>query len=199
MATVVQVSGITSALSNATGGYILLDNTGNPITGANGVLVVKITNQSTGNIATTTWTGTDVTYQYTNISATGGTGDNATFDVTVLTSAGQGIYQATINNPGTNYQIDDVLTIPGDSLGGDTPLYDLTITVTNVDIDGLILEFTYTGQSVWPQSINGSTTILPKTTEYVQVTPGIQPGGVFFTNSVSDGSLLYITPVSIVI
>lgn len=197
MPTVIQLGGITSAIMNGQGAYILLDNTGNPITGSSGVLVTQISNMSTSNFATISWTNTNNTYLFSNISATGGDGTGASFNVTVLTENAQGVYQVNINDPGLNYVIGNSLTIPGINLGGDMG-NDITITVDNIDENGGITEFSFNGMSLWPQSTDGSTTIGPRVTEYLQVTSGTQPGAVYFAVSLADESLVYVTPVNVI-
>lgn len=65
-----------------------------------------------------------------------------TFDQEVTTSAEfaiqsiMGGYAAAITNPGVGYAIDNVITIPGTSLGGISPTNDCTIIVNAVDENG---------------------------------------------------------------
>lgn len=84
-----------------------------------------------GSIGTFTFTGTAVSSP-TDVSvtalATGGNGTDATF--TVVRKAGQTTYEVTISDEGAAYEVSDVLTIPGNLLGGATPANDITITVT---------------------------------------------------------------------
>ena len=100
-----------------------------------------------GAIATFTFSGVAVapTVNTTVVaSATGGSGTGATF--TVVRTAGQQTYQVTLNNQGAGYEVSDVLTIPGTSLGGASPLNDITINVTTLaaviangqDLDSII-------------------------------------------------------------
>ena len=90
----------------------------------------------------TTWSEIvygETTETYTNVAVTeAGTGTtigvgaaNATFNVT---KQGRD-YSITINNGGAGYELDQVLTIPGNLLGGDTPINDLIILVTDVSDD----------------------------------------------------------------
>jgi hypothetical protein len=84
-----------------------------------------------GSIATFTFTGTAVSSPVdvsVTASVTGGNGTDATF--TVVRKAGQTTYEVTLGNEGANYEISDVLTIPGNLLGGATPANDIAITVT---------------------------------------------------------------------
>ena len=100
-----------------------------------------------GAIATFTFSGVAVapTVNTTVVaSATGGSGTGATF--TVIRTAGQQTYQVTVNNQGSGYQVSNTLTIPGTSLGGASPLNDITINVTTLaaviangqDLDSII-------------------------------------------------------------
>jgi len=58
-----------------------------------------------------------------------------------------GDYTVTIRSPGSGYIVGDVVTILGRNLGGETGTNDLVITVTAVDVDGKITNFTHTGVS----------------------------------------------------
>ena len=82
----------------------------------------------------------DINTTFTGISATGGTGLSATFNVVKSGVA----YTTTVNSGGTGYTKGDVLLIAGTSIGGATPLNNLTITVTNVS-SGVISNFTISG------------------------------------------------------
>ncbi len=90
----------------------------------------------------TTWSEIvygETTETYTNVQVTeAGTGTtigvsaaNATFNVT---KQGRD-YTITINSGGAGYEVDQLLTIPGDLLGGATPVNDLIILVTDVSDD----------------------------------------------------------------
>jgi hypothetical protein len=92
----------------------------------------------------TTWTDIaygETTETYTNLTAGPGTGIvvgddglvpiEATFNVT---KAGRN-YTITVVNPGAGYEFGQQLIISGDQLGGDTPLNDLTIEITEVSND----------------------------------------------------------------
>lgn len=65
---------------------------------------------------------------YYGVSATGGTGSGAKFVVKRVS----GLYTVTIQNAGTNYTANDVLTIPGTSIDGVSPTNNITITVGTV-------------------------------------------------------------------
>ena len=81
----------------------------------------------------------DTTETYTNIAVNEtGTGTTvgvvaalATFDVV---KQGRN-YTITINNSGAGYEVDQLLTIDGDLIGGATPLNDLIIVITDVSDD----------------------------------------------------------------
>lgn len=59
-----------------------------------------------------------------------------------------GNYNVTIRNTGKLYSAGNVIVIKGDRLGGETPGNDLTITVNDVDLNGSITSFTYSGRSM---------------------------------------------------
>ena len=86
-----------------------------------------------GAIATFTFTGTAVapiTDTTVVASATGGSGADATF--TVVRRAGTTVYEVTLDDVGAAYEVSDVLTIAGTSVGGVSPLNDISITVTTL-------------------------------------------------------------------
>ena len=86
-----------------------------------------------GAIATFTFTGTAVapiTDTTVVASATGGSGADATF--TVVRRAGTTVYEVTLDDVGAAYEVSDVLTIAGTSVGGASPLNDISITVTTL-------------------------------------------------------------------
>jgi hypothetical protein len=58
-----------------------------------------------------------------------------------------GFYNVTLNRPGKNYSVGNVIVIKGNRLGGEQITNDLTITVTGVDANGGITAFTHTGLS----------------------------------------------------
>ena len=77
---------------------------------------------------------------YSSIVATGGSGTSATFTIARTGVA----YVVTQSVSGSGYVAGDILTILGTSVGGTTPLNDITITITAVS-SGSITNFTYTG------------------------------------------------------
>ena len=72
-----------------------------------------------------------------------GVASAAEFNITRLGT----VYNVTLTNGGSGYDINDKITIPGTQLGGSTPINDLTITITEVSDDSTssILAFTQSG------------------------------------------------------
>jgi len=86
-----------------------------------------------GSIATFTFTGVAVSSPVdvtVTASVTGGNGTDATF--VVVRKAGQTTYEVTLENQGAGYEVSDVLTIPGNLLGGATPANDVAISITGL-------------------------------------------------------------------
>ena len=76
-----------------------------------------------------------------NVSVTNPAAGGATFNVTVAGTA----YEVELNAGGANYTINDVIEIPGSSLGGASPANDIEITVNGVDpITNAITGYTVT-------------------------------------------------------
>jgi hypothetical protein len=202
MNTIYQVAGTSYLLGNDQYYPIVVSSSGNPITGASGVTTVKITNTSTGNVATPTWTLTSTTYTFTNVSAADGTGNSASFNVLITWDSFallSGLYTVTLDNAGEGYSIDDTLFVAGTQLGGISPDNDFYIGVQEVSETGSIVAWNYGGgTAAWPQSIDGSTTVTPGATEFIQVSSGSQPIGVWFTNSVDDDSAISVAPVNVI-
>lgn len=71
---------------------------------------------------------------------------NAIADFTIQQTI-LGYYLVDVNEPGSGYNIGDVLTISGALLGGESGTNDLTITVTSVNGLGKITAFNHTGVS----------------------------------------------------
>jgi len=74
-----------------------------------------------------------VTYSNVIQSGTSGTGSEAGFNVTVTGSGTTyaGVTTITVATQGGNYAVGDTITIPGTSLGGQSPLNDLQVTVAS--------------------------------------------------------------------
>jgi len=82
---------------------------------------------------------------YTGLSATGGVGSSSTYNV-VRTN---GIYTVTINSPGFDFVVGNVLTIAGTAVGGAAPANNISITVSAIDsTDGSITAITTTGTAI---------------------------------------------------
>jgi hypothetical protein len=194
--TVFNISGATLTLTGngaVNGGNIALANTINPVTGGMGIDTVRVVNTSAANIATFTYTPSDVTYTFSNLAGTpSGGGANARFNVTVANTSG---YQVAIANAGSGYANAETITILGTSLGGATTANDLTLTLT-VGTAGAITSVAAAGTRVWPQSNTATLSILPSTEEFIQVTANASIGAYFSAN-IADGNLL-VTPVTIV-
>jgi hypothetical protein len=191
--TVYNISGATLTIDADGGsGNIGAESTINPVTGGVGLNTVRVVNTSTANIATMSYTISDTSYSFANVSgATSGSGVDATFNVTV-TNAG---YRVDFGNPGTGYADNDTITILGTSLGGTTTANDLVLTVTVGGI-GEVTGFNQSGTALWPQSSAGTITLLPSSENFIQVTKNTFVGA-YFTSSSNGGNLL-ITPVTVV-
>jgi hypothetical protein len=77
----------------------------------------------------------DTTATYTSVAASGGSGAGAIFTVV---RTGSYYTTVTCTTPGLGYEIDDVLTIAGTSVGGASPSNNITLTVTKVTGGGVI-------------------------------------------------------------
>jgi hypothetical protein len=105
-----------------------------------------------------------------NVSPAGGSG--ALFDVYAWIYGNQdeppdfystannvGVYTAILNSGGLNYQAGNVITIPGNLLGGTAPTNSCTITVVSVTLAGSITQFIVEGvaKPVFLSSLQGAT------------------------------------------
>ena len=81
------------------------------------------------------------TGSYTGITASGTGGENATFDIDV---AGDLVTDIYLNNGGGNYSVNETLTIVGSDFGGADGVDDITITVTSVYSDDIVITVTGT-------------------------------------------------------
>lgn len=192
------ISGPTLTLTgngSVNGGNITVANTVNPITGGMGIETVRIVNTSTSNIATFTYTPSDVTYEFTDVASQYivGSGVGATFDVTV----GNGAVSATLVDGGSGYQFGDTVKVLGTAVGGASPANDIVISVVNRNIEtGAMTEIAVdSGTPAWPQSTTGTIAILPRTDEFIQVTSNASIG-CYFSANIADGNLL-VTPVTV--
>lgn len=82
---------------------------------------------------TTTFFGDAATFNTLSGTNIVGIGINATFDITNTS----GVYSATINNAGSDYQIGDTILIPGTDLGGSSPFNDAYLTVSSVSVGAI--------------------------------------------------------------
>ena len=84
--------------------------------------------------------------KHTNVVPSGGSGDGARFTVNNV----RGIYSVELSTAGENYSVSDTLTLAAADVATldaptSNPLYDITITVLNVDIFGAITDFSASG------------------------------------------------------
>ena len=129
----------------------------------------------------------DVKGNYVNYTAVEGQnvvslGFGATFDVS---RAGGNYTIDAIVNSGQDYNVDDVLEIQGEFLGGVTPTNDCTITVQSVDTGGEILTVSVSGSA-----FNGTANFGNVTGEYLN---GNGTGGLWnisYTNNVFNSVTL---------
>ena len=108
-------------------GALLVADCHNPITGATGPVIVKISNSSATHVAFIQWgDGTVPTYTFNGVSGTAsGSGVNATFNFTVTATG----YAATVAAAGTGYVPTETITVLGTALGGLAPTNNATVTV----------------------------------------------------------------------
>ena len=108
------------------------------------------------------------------------------FGAVVSISRAAGSYSLVeIVNSGQDYEVDDVLEIQGEFLGGVTPTNDLTLTVTSVDTGGEILGLALSGTA-----FNGTGTFGNVTGDYLN---GNGTGGLWnisYTNNVFNSVTL---------
>jgi len=76
----------------------------------------------------------DLNATYTSVASSGGSGTGAIFTVV---KAGSYYTTVTCTTPGSNYKIDDVITIAGANVGGVTPANNITVKVTKVVAGGV--------------------------------------------------------------
>lgn len=82
--------------------------------------------------------------EWLDISGTGGSGTGASFDL-FRDFHSDLIDNVNTNQGGINYQVGNVITISGASLGGTTPANNVVITVSEVGEEGQIQNYDYTG------------------------------------------------------
>jgi hypothetical protein len=125
----------------------------------NDIIVTVVGTGGSGEITSINFTGTSVvkTFTYSNVAQdfvtavdSTATGTSATWNVlrSDLGDSSAGTYAVSLNNPGIDYNIGDVITILGTNLGGASPANDLEITVDTIGVSGSITSFTYSGDAV---------------------------------------------------
>jgi len=195
--TVYQIAGTALQIDGDNGsGTLTVANSINPITGGMGVNTVRIFNDGSNN-ASVTFTPTDITYEFADVTYTTDSADGASASFTItVTSSG---YEVTVVDGGVDFLADDVISVVGTQVGGTTTANDLTFTVATVNAStGAILTISaVTGTQLWPQSTTGAITMPPNGIEFIQVTntPSI---GCYFTGNTGDTGNVFVTPVAIV-
>ena len=101
------------------------------------LLGTSIGGTSPANDATVTVTVVTQNYSGVTQTSSSGLGSTATFNI----SRTGPLYTLTVSTKGINYTPGDTVTFAGTSLGGATPANDLTITITDVDINNGINTF----------------------------------------------------------
>ena len=155
----------------------------------NNVTITINTVDTGGEILTYTVTGTAVnSASYSNIS--GGTnlvGNGANFDITIngLTQN----YTVAVASPGSNYAPNQTIEISGDTIGGQSPANDLTITSVDVDNDS-----TLTAGGILTVSASGTA---PKATRGYTVEDRLSIIGSSFVNGVDGTNDLIIRITSV--
>jgi hypothetical protein len=82
--------------------------------------------------------------EWLNVPSTGGSGTGARFNI-YRNRYDDSLETLEIFQPGSGYQVNNVVTVLGTALGGTSPANDIVFTVTQVGAGGLIEDFTYTG------------------------------------------------------
>ena len=134
----VEVSGGTViGVSGNTEGRLYIDNDELTILGTQiGGVIGVIDGFSSDAVGKSGTTGS-----YTGITASGTGGENATFDIDV---AGDLVTDIYLNNGGEGYSVSETLTILGSDFGGIDGVDDITITVTSVYSDDIVITVTGT-------------------------------------------------------
>jgi hypothetical protein len=96
------------------------------------------------------WTNNSTTYEDIPGTNVIGSGSDALFNIIRNNT----VYTVTVADGGSGYDVDDVIRIPGSSVGGLSPVNDIVVTVTGVNT-GVITDVTSTGISVtWKVDVN---------------------------------------------
>tara|TARA_A100001015_G_scaffold204298_1_gene228354 strand:- start:13275 stop:19211 length:5937 start_codon:yes stop_codon:yes gene_type:complete len=129
-------------------------------------------------------------------------GASGTFDITRTS----GTYSVSVNASGSGYEIGNVITVPGNTLGGATPANDAEVVVTNIDGSGGLNSVTITGAGLaggglnlvsgvtltdfTTQSISASSSVNFEALSTIEITwpyaHGIVPGDTFVVDVNSD-------------
>ena len=129
-------------------------------------------------------------------------GASGTFDITRTS----GTYSVAINASGSGYEIGNVITVPGNTLGGATPANDATVVVTGKDGSGGLSTVTITGSALaggglnlvsgvtltdfTTQTITASSSVNFEALSTIEITwpyaHGIVPGDTFVVDVNSD-------------
>ena len=117
-------------------------------------ITVDSVNGTTGAIATASASGSAPALPTTFSGQTGTNeahaGASGTFNITRTS----GTYSAVINASGSGYEIGNVITVPGNTLGGATPAQDATVIVTGKDGSGGLSTVTITGTGLAGGGLN---------------------------------------------
>jgi hypothetical protein len=143
------VYSVTVSSSDASANYAPNDRLSIPGTDVNGqtpendIIVTVDSVDTEGKITGITIEGTapDAALEFLDVPYGGGSGSDA--EINVSTSGSN--YEVELTSTGIGYTIGDNLTVSGADIGGSTPANDLTITVDNVDENGVITEYTISG------------------------------------------------------
>lgn len=117
-------------------------------------ITIDSVNGATGAIATVSVAGVAPALPTVFTGQTGSNvahaGTSGTFDVTRTS----GVYSVTINASGSGYEVGNIITIPGNTLGGATPAQDATVTVTAKDGSGGLNTVTIAGSGLAGGGLN---------------------------------------------
>jgi len=135
--------------------YVIAGNLIGGSTPANdATITVDSVNGETGAISTVSITGSAPALPTVFTGQAGSNvahaGSSGTFDITRTS----GVYSLAINASGSGYEIGNIITIPGNTLGGATPAQDATVIVTAKDGSGGLSTASITGSAVAGGGLN---------------------------------------------
>ena len=169
-------------------------------------ITIDSVNGATGAIATASASGSAPALPTVFSGQTGTNqahaGASGTFDITRTS----GTYSVAINASGSGYEIGNVITVPGNTLGGATPANDATVVVTGKDGSGGLSTVTITGSGLaggglnlvsgvtltdfTTQTITASSSVNFEALSTIEITwpyaHGIVPGDTFVVDVNSD-------------